>query len=309
MKTRTFAVIGVFAAALLAVAGLACGDKVMVGVPDWNQPDQSPAKPPNVGDYPLWCSPTAGADLMGYWEDHYGRVGLTDRQVPPSVGYANNPGTYKQGLWQDGTVELGWWMDTGTWQSGGKPFPPLVGMTGLNKIGPGLQQYASDAFNDPGSGIQKVAYSTAWSWENVGDANYNPLTMWTNYIAEINANRPVLVTFSTWVNDQPPAPWPIQSVVDGQNVYAYPWSATYTHDHTVCGVGYSDATPLVIDGNERFIVQDNWSSTMQYVMVPFDNRWVQNDYITAVTAIPEPATMTLLALGGVGFLLRRRLAR
>ena len=296
MKTRTFAVIGVFAATLLIVAGPAHGDKVMINVLDWNQPDTWGA-PPNIGDYPLWCSPTAGADLMGYWEDHYGCVGLTDRQVgPASPAYPNNGGTYKQGLSHDGTIELGWWMDTGLWRSTPLATPPKVGSTGLNNIGPGLVQYAADAFIDPGSGIKKVAF-TAIPSKDVAPSN---LAMWTKYIGEINANRPVLVSFGSWVNaltQQGPF------VVDGQNVYTYAWDPAYTHDHTVCGVGYSDATPGVLDGNEMFIVQDDWATTMQYVMVPLDAHWGQNDYLTI---IPEPATLTLAALGLGAVLLRRR---
>lgn len=52
---------------------------LVLQVPDWNQPGNHGA-----GGYPNWCSPTAGGNLMGYWEDVMGKTGLTDRQAFPA---------------------------------------------------------------------------------------------------------------------------------------------------------------------------------------------------------------------------------
>ena len=61
---------------------------LILQVPDWNQPnpvqypnDGLPAKVAGMDAYSDWCSPTAGANIMGYWEDVKGYVGLTDRQA------------------------------------------------------------------------------------------------------------------------------------------------------------------------------------------------------------------------------------
>lgn len=113
-------------------------------MPDWNQPDNyapipNPTPPPpmllNVGDYPNWCAPTAAADLMGYYQ-----------VFANSAHFPGTPMTWRQGLWHDGTVELGWHMDTGGWSTAGGPFPPMVGNTMLVNIGPGAVNYAKAAW-------------------------------------------------------------------------------------------------------------------------------------------------------------------
>ncbi|MCD4727493.1 MAG: hypothetical protein K8R46_07525, partial [Pirellulales bacterium] len=60
------AMILVFAASAQAAQG-----NLVLQVPDWNQPTvlAYPADGLPAGGYPLWCSPTAGGNLMGYWED------------------------------------------------------------------------------------------------------------------------------------------------------------------------------------------------------------------------------------------------
>ena len=269
-------------------------DAIILNVPDWNQPANY-----GVIGYPNWCCPTAGACIMGYWEDVRGCTGLTDRQAfPNSPAYPNTPGTWKQGLYHDGTIEMGWWMDTGNWRTNNGPFPPNAGGTNLGKIATGLLGYANSAYNDP-TGIVKVAYpNTQVTTQN--SANTPLAQMWLTYTAEIDAARPVECSFDHWVDSTVS---PTTKTIEGQTVEFYPWDP-YSDPHSVVGVGYIDPNPGYDgDGTEYFICQDNWPTTGRFVAVPVDYVWVQNDYITNV---PEPVTLTLLVIGGAFLLFTRK---
>ncbi len=306
-------------------AGAAPGNLIL-NVPDWNQPDNYAAGTAglNVGDYPGWCSPTAGGNLMGYWEDVMGCSGLTDQQAyNSSTAYPGTAGTWQQGLYHDGMIEMGWYMDTGTWQSASRPFPPGMGMTTSANILNGLLAYAHNGWTDndyvggggTGTGIAKTAYPSAAGFtENmtmVGNGAITLQQMWTTYCGEIDVARPVECTFDHWVD---PTVYSGPMTIDNfpnQTCETYPWD-TNIDPHSVVGVGYIDKTQgFQNDGtDEWFVCQDGWpgpgagaGGTGQYVAVPLDTNWQQNDYITDV---PEPATMAILGVGGVGMLLRRR---
>jgi hypothetical protein len=291
-------------AAVCLFASTALADKVMTNVPDWDQPNvYAPMTPGlNVGDCPQWCSPTAAADLMGYWEDQKGCAGLTDGQPPTAFPLPPNQNPcWQQNLWHDGTIELGWFMNTGLWK-GMLPvptFPPFAGVTNLGAIGLGAVGYAQGAWNDP-NGAVKVAFPNA---TNSLDVVFNA-QMWANYKAEIDANQPVLVSFEYWVDDSAQG-FMGTKVVDNQTVEMWALNPLGT-GHTVCGVGYEDPTPLAPwSGDEEMIVQDTWSTTGQYVAAPIWAQvgwWMQNDYIN----IPEPTTLGLMLLGACLPLLRRR---
>ena len=255
-------------------ASVAVADKVMTNVPDWNQPN---AYAPitaglNNNDAPKWCSPTAGANLMGYWEDQRACAGLTDGQAfAASPAFPNPPNNsppqgdeWKQSLWHDGMIEMGWHMNTGGWQAmmPNPSWPVGAGITNFNNIGPGAATYAAAAWNDPGGVLTKTAYPNATATKDtvLGQA------MWTNYKAEIDANRPVLVTFKVWVDTAIPGG---TQVVDGQTVEMYPPDMLGSEPHTVVGVGYHDPTPAQPwNGDEEMVTQDGWSTTGLYVMVP-----------------------------------------
>jgi hypothetical protein len=279
------------------------GQALVLNVPDWNQPSAY-----GVGGYLNWCSPTAGGNVMGYWEDMQLKTGLADRQTEPlGPAYPSNPGTWRQGLFNDGMVEMGWFMDTGDWQTGAKPFPPNAGSTNVNNIAPGVTGYATSSWLDLG-GLSKVPYSATVTTDAF---QFNLATMWQTYMGEINASRPALVTFDTWVNSQQPTgqTW----TVSGQNIVEYAWGST--EPHTVVGVGWIDPTVgAPASGDEFFITQDGWQTTVQYVAVPLidvvigggvppfgPTVWRQNDYISIgdriLLAIPEPSTLTLCFVG------------
>lgn len=304
-KKRIWAVL-VIGALLAWMAPSASADALVINVPDWNQPVNYGAP----AGYGGWCSPTAGSNIMGYWEDIMGCVGLTDRLVMPATiagGYPGTPGTWQQGLWIDGSIEMGWWMDTGGWRTAAIPqFPPNVWGTAIANIGPGIGLYANAGYVDVGTGITKVAYpSTVIGIDTTGGAAPTPAqlsAMWPTYTAEIDAGRPVECTFSLWVDTMVPIqPWDT-TTFPGVTIEEYAW-LTDGDPHSVVGVGYYDLTPATYDGDEFFICQDGWGSTGQYVRVPVDAHWMQNDYVHDV---PEPFTLTLLALGGVALLRRRR---
>ena len=300
----------VVVAVLVLLASSASADALISNVPDWNQPSTYGAP---VG-YGGWCSPTAGSNIMGYWEDVIGCTGLTDRAVMPATipggVYPATAGTWQQGLWIDGSIEMGWQMDTGGWRTAGGPFPPNVWGTDLLTIGPGLGLYASSGYVDVGTGIVKVAYpnvSIGKQTTDVRDPNFLPAaialaTMWPVYTAEIDAGRPVECSFTLWVDTMVPIlPWDI-TTFPGETIEEYAWLIS-GDPHSVVGVGYYDATPAVYNGDEYFICQDGWGSTGQYVRVPVDFHWTQNDYVHDV---PEPFTLTLLAMGACLPLLRKK---
>jgi len=311
MNTKIFAV-ALIPCALLA--SQAVGSALLTTAPDWNQPNNYAAGEPalNVGDYPAWCSPTAAACLMGYWEDTKGMAGLTDGVAWPGTiagGYPGTAGTHTQGLWNDGTVELGWYMDTGGFGPppvGGGPFPPLAGNTPFANIAGGMGTYATTAWVDAGTGISKTAYpNTLVGTDIVGVAGLTTAQMWANYCNEISSNRPALVSFDKWVLTDGPQQVPgFQGFCDIQPLW-YQWDQFGDEPHTTCGVGFIDLTAGFQNNgtDEWFVVQDNWSTTVRYVAVPLGIEHVQNDY---VFQIPEPASLALILMGAAPLFRRRR---
>ena len=321
---KRFVWLPVLLAALLIAPAALAATWVSGNVPDWNQPYAyvPPGPDPNLGvntnPYDNWCSPTAAANLFGWWEDNPGVagvnvLGLTDRQAfPLSPGYAGNivVPLWQQGLWHDGTVELGWYMDTNQWVSnpGANGWPNKGGGTVLGAIGPGAVTYAGTAWVDTTSGIVKNAYTCNHRLYALGGGGVTPASAWDDYIADINAGIPLLVTFDRWVDPDS------EAAVGGEpEVYQYDF-AVGGMAHTVTGVGFIDPVPGVMDGGEMFIVHDNWGTTQTNAAVKLwtiwtgnpdtstTAPWLQNDHLWFV---PEPGIMLLIA-GGLLLAIRRR---
>lgn len=284
-------------------------------MPDWHQPVPAPN---NIPGYPSWCSPTATANAFGWWEDTMGAVGLTDGMLAPGTTLApagippTGPGVWNERLWQDGTVELGWHMDTGGWQTNvPQPSIPSAAGTLLSNIGPGGVMYAQGAWVD--GAMTKVAFPSA-SVTTLNVFNDAPLTasqIWNDYRNDIDAGLTVVVSWDRWVSPAGGGTLVWDDIIDEDDVYHYVWGQPESEGHTVTGVGYIDDTPQNM-GDELIIVHDNWSTTVKRVAVPLFNsytddtnyttNWWQNDHFF----IPEPATLALLAVGGLFVLVGKR---
>jgi len=321
MKSFVFVLAVVVALAALPLVALGA-TWVPGAVPDWDQPyayappgpDPTPGPQNTTDPYDNWCSPTAAANMFGWWEDNpavtgLNLTGLTDRQSPGSPAYANNAAAplWRQGLWHDGTVEIGWYMDTNQWSSNPGPngWANAGGGTQLGAIGGGALNYAAGAWVDPTSALAKVSYTFTHRLYAQG-GGVTPATAWADYIADIDDGVPLLVTFDYWVNEA-------TEEDIGDEVYKYDFSGSGMA-HTVTGVGYIDPVPGVMDGGELFIVHDNWSTTKTNVAVPLWTTWngnpdtsvpadwLQSDHFT----IPEPGTLLLFGAAGLLLLVRRR---
>ena len=167
MKTypHRLLIAAILAGSLWILPGALAGITVIQNVPDWNQPYDGYLADPN----------------------------------PPTPNPAPPP-TWQQGLWHDGNIELGWYLDTNDVDLAKYVMPPDGHLgTWLTDIAPGLSAYGGGAWVDPSSGIQKIGspnYTTnAWS---VNPANLGNSTPWTDFVAAINNGRPTLIDFDIW---------------------------------------------------------------------------------------------------------------
>ena len=308
----------------------------IAGVPDWNQPSTYAAAPdtfiqpldgpPNGAPNGVanWCTPTAGANMMGWFEDQKGYAGLGDgiaynavpnRQQPypnndTNAGVADLLPDWQQNQWLDGIIEMGYHMDTQGWLNGvahfgttfgGAPDCPAGLLTYLNTY------YPAEQWNTWQYDIAAGAVA-ANSWQDYLNGGFAPVIPGLATVPNdgvIWNSSPVLVTVDKWVN-----PANQNMFNDGQTEW-YDWSSTSTGDaHTVIGMGYAlnydpDGAGVLPMAN-WMIAHDGWTTTGMDVAVPWDPYFETSLWWANTHAVPEPATIGLLLLSGL-VLLRRRI--
>lgn len=268
---------------------------------------------------------------MGWLEDQQGFNGLADGKVFPNfVGYPGNDTSgmgvpdaladFNQNQWRDGTIELGYYMDTQDWLPPLDAPPPshtgtLFGpgiidapggvQTYLNKYGQAqwtMQSWNYDVFNNG---------APAFSFRDYRNGGFAPTMPPLAVVPNngIDSNDPTLVTWDHWLNLAV-----ANTFTDNINqIVYYNWTGASGIAHTVTGVGY--AVNLDPDGpggplplGNWLIAHDGWGNTGHaatgHVAVPWNlELWWGNTHIEVV---PEPATIGLLSLGALALIHRKR---
>jgi len=340
---------------LLAFAVPGFGANIYVNglTPNWDQPydypdpydgtgpGPAPPAPPHI--WHAWCTPTAGAMMMGHWADMKGAANTGDGSADGNQGIVNGYGgaPWPAVSWHDYTADgtaarplpqpypppqqtgLGWYMNTNNRGDSNLTVNPGVPHTGtyVGNTAEGLNNF----LNDRGSALAGQA-ATTYVNPAVGGIGFGPvIAMIKN---EVDANRTVLGHFKWWVNPQSgqPGPGNGNGTETGEGDFEdtggfsdYDWDPTgqvvddeeWNREdgeeglgHTVTIVGYSlDAANAV----SHLIAHDNWPVTVRNVRVPVIDPFGNPAPLNAITTlVPEPFTLALLGLGGLGLLLRRR---
>lgn len=261
-------------------------------------------------------------------------------------GYGGNKWNVGNGTWHDYTAhgqngrplpgpyppaaqtDIGWYMNTNNLGANNLGF-----MGGVNHAGTYTANTAeglNDFLTARGSPLAGSAVTT---YRTYGAGN-NLLALIATIKGEIDANRTVLGHFTWWVNPASGLPGPgngsgtetgeaqfSTSTPVGFSHYNFPssnpggspdGSEDWNNDtgpgqlgHTVTIVGYTTNAGNLTD----LIVHDNWPSTVRDVQVTVvmnggPDNFLPLDAIT--TLVPEPATLALLAIGGLAALRRRK---
>ncbi len=251
---------------------------VIENVPDANQP---PANPYGV-DISSWCSGVSAANVIWYYN-------LTGNSSAYNITNSFNISEI--------AAYIGWFMNTNDHASqaplGTKGSPnrdnPGVSGTLRSDILPGFREYImwNDSYelDNPSDPDGKFAYF--WDLSFFNDTMLTLMQAWDNYTNEIDAGRPVILSFGYWN--------PISETPSPLNVTFYGWGAyetgyqdseqgvfeSWENDgvgHTVTGVGYIDNYdpdgPGVLPFGDWVIVHDNWPATGDpdtgHVAVPWD---------------------------------------
>jgi hypothetical protein len=300
----------VFAVVVVLVAAPAHAQtKLIPNVPDINQPPLGPGvpilyPPPWVppamppGTYHSWCTPTAAANVVWYWDKVKARW---TNVMPPMTG---NP-------WADQKIlaqHLGYFMDTNDLTAMFIGGGVVDGHPGTFIVGTSMASPPFPRYNpfDGLMGIQKYLF---WNMPpigtNIGLDYFNPLPSFGKaqfqpertsfdetvgygyFISRLNAGRPVLANFTYWN----PIPYNFSNKWGayyywGQPMTTYFYPGDPMNDpfeenmamcgHTVTVVGYlkqydpDGAGPLPL--TNWFICHDTWPGTGDAagnVVIPF----------------------------------------
>jgi|GEM_PF-2170973 len=327
---------------------------ILQNVPDWNQPtladpnlpDPGPVNQwgnPGQGTTAAWCTPTAAADVMGYYRGRYPSLSIADGVAFP------NTGVRPVSDWRDDLVDtaivtpvaprtqradLGWFLNTNNEGDKNLPFQIAMAGTHYGNIFLGLANYfaahnlAPQIINYSGmpDGFGKYLY------DNSGiPAPHTVAISYSRIQSEINANRPVLLHVAYWnvVNRQLLGN-NYEQAVWGDPVASGPGGEEYvTGDigHTVVVIGWIDINDplnpwqglvdaiIVHDNSDGIVRADN--NPLAGLVLPYGGGGAAQglnvpwNMQTELIGVPEPATaatvvgMSLLA----GAALARRISR
>jgi hypothetical protein len=265
----------VLALGLVVAPALAAPLKLIVGVPDINQPPIDPGY--GFWNINCWCTPTAAANVVLYWNGVMGKwPGAAPWEVAGAAGYGKLTAGH-----------LGWFMDTndftipndghqGTWFEGigapvGEGFDAVQGLGKFlwwtDMTGTGMQW--GNPLLVPGK-LSNVPLHSAFD-KSLG---------YTYVKCQINAGRPICVSFTYW-NPVVPGNWNNFSNEYGKyyrwgppmTSYWYPgdpdnpefYEDMYGVGHTVTVVGclqqYDPDGAGPLPKGRWIVVHDNWPGT------------------------------------------------
>jgi len=237
-------------------------------VPDTSQPPTSGAQ--------AYCAPMAMINILGYWDvvmGHANAYNLTAFQQPYNLKTVAD--------------YLGWFMDTNDNGSPARANPGSMGTLDVD-IAPGTMEFVRWDINNlfpsapppPALPAGKLGYN----WTVTQNCTADPGLSLALYKAEIDAGRPLVVSFTYWnpvfgINFTDPETGETISVHDWGTDYggsSYPNPEEYWYDdigHAVTGVGYKlnwdpDGSGSLPQG-AYVIVYDNWPNTPKNIAIPW----------------------------------------
>ncbi len=233
----------------------------IVNVPDTSQPPTSLRA--------QWCAPMAMINILCYWDvvmGHHNAINVT----------AGLPAKTAADL-------LGWFMDTSNLGSPARVNAGQAGTLDVD-IGPGTMEFvrwdAAHPLGTPPPALPPGKLGYNWTVTTNCTTNYTlSLAFYKN---EIDAGRPLVVSFTYW---NPVFGVNLTDPQSGETISAANWGTNYGYHtdpdetwsgdvgHAVTGVGYKlnwdpdGAGPLV--PGDYVIVYDNWASTPKNIAIPW----------------------------------------
>lgn len=312
-------------------------------VPDWHQPclinppngpDNGANPPLGQASYRAWCVPSAAANVMGFWRDALGFVGVADGAAYVSGGtIAWTPPAPTD--WQDDSADassiplagggaraagqdLGWYLNTN--DQGDQTAPGAGGggtFSGTKRVAvqSGLLSYLTAA----GYGAASVVHQAC-----------NHPAGWSAITAEIDAGRPLIGHFSHGAINPGASPeqWEWDTyppTTDPQTGEDWGPGGGNGLGHAMTIVGYyaagdaqnpfggaaSALDVIVAQDNRRHLAEPD--NVLLQHNLPFYNTQTQQGvapWVAYTTVnIPEPGTLLLLVLGaGMWWWRKRRMA-
>lgn len=275
---------------------------MVMNVPDTNQPPRNLLNTPSVSNF---CTPISAANITEYWDNIAGSAHATD--VNANFGAS------------DASEYIAFFMNTNLNGSLDRA-PVMPNGTSIQHIATGLIEWTvwdgnldtDYGFDTPNHVIVKPSYT---SWDVSTEAmGLTPLPLaWINYKSEIDAGRPVLMSFIYWN--------PVDTGVDLEDISFYTWGGSienatfaanapsdieeswnfnpedpfYMVGHSVTAVGYISSYDPGDGGGARdwVVVHDNWSTTSEDVAIPWNDSWMASTYVEPkANAVPDAPVLS-----------------